>query len=62
MDDIDGRHTQTILSAADKINESYIGSNKEQDKQRHCVSLPLYYDQVSFGFFLFSISIFSVFI
>lgn len=53
MDDIDSRHTQNSLSD-DKNQENYIDTDNSAttdsktafDKRRHCVSLPLYYDQV----------------
>lgn len=63
MDDIDGRLTHTIPSAADTTNEiigntdknfivstssgSGSRSNSKDEKKRLCVSLPMYYDHVS---------------
>lgn len=63
MDDIDGRHTHTILSAVDTTDgnssnnhdnnssggnsTSGTSSHSKDDKKRLCVSLPMYYDRVS---------------
>lgn len=52
MDDIDNEPTHNAVSSDEKISENYkdplTPNNKtDNEKHRHCVSLPLYYDQVT---------------
>lgn len=53
MDDIGDRQTHTVSIVPNQIIESHERSSSSNsdgdvdDKKRHCVSLPMYYDQVS---------------